>query len=109
MGSIALIRQTFLNAEWYEEQKNQNNLSYNAIIENKELPNIFILNDELDYSRVQKIADEFEIDFVLKGNGKEFLRINEIIDTESPIILPINFPKTYEVSNPETTEWITLS
>lgn len=109
MGSIALIRQTFLNAEWYEEQKNQNNLSYNAIIENKELPNIFILNDELDYSRVQKIADEFEIDFVLKGNGKEFLRINEIIDTESPIILPINFPKAYEVSNPETTEWITLS
>ena len=109
MGSIALIRQTFLNAEWYEEQKNQNNLSYNAIIENKELPNIFILNDELDYSRVQKIADEFEIDFVLKGNGKEFLRINEIIDTESPIILPINFPKAYEVNNPETTEWITLS
>ena len=31
MGSIALIRQTFLNAEWYEEQKNQY-LSYNAII-----------------------------------------------------------------------------
>ena len=25
------------------------------------------------------------------------------------IILPINFPKAYEVSNPETTEWITLS
>ena len=109
MGSIALIRQTFLNTEWYEEQQHQNNLSYNAIIENRELPNIFILNDELDYSRIQKIADEFEIDFILKGNGKEFLRINEVIDTESPIILPINFPKAYEVNNPETTEWITLS
>ena len=108
MGSIALIRQTFLNTEWYEEQQYQNNLSYNAIIENRELPNIFILNDELDYSRIQKIADEFEIDFILKGNGKEFLRINEVIDTESPIILPINFPKAYEVNNPETTEWITL-
>ena len=106
--SIALIRQTFLNTEWYEEQQHQNNLSYNAIIENRELPNIFILNDELDYSRIQKIADEFEIDFILKGNGKEFLRINEVIDTESPIILPINFPKAYEVNNPETTEWITL-
>ena len=109
MGSIALIRQTFLNTEWYEELQHQNNLSYNAIIENRELPNIFILNDELDYSRIQKIANEFEIDFILKGNGKEFLRINEVIDTESPIILPINFPKAYEVNNPETTEWITLS
>ena len=67
------------------------------------------MNDELDYSRIQKIADEFEIDFILKGNGKEFLRINEVIDTESPIILTINFPKAYEVNNPETTEWITLS
>ena len=39
-----------------------------------EAPQIFSLNDELDYNRLSKIADEFEIDFIVKGNGKEFLR-----------------------------------
>ena len=31
MGSIALIRQTFLDAEWYYAQDNQTNLSYAAV------------------------------------------------------------------------------
>ena len=108
MGSIALIRQNFLDAEWYKNQNDQKNLSYDAFINQQELPQIFALNDELDYSRLYKIADEFEIDFIVKGNGQEFLRINEVANTKFPIIVPINFTKTYDVSNPETTEWISL-
>lgn len=108
MGSIALIRQTFLDAEWYETQVNQTNLSYDAFINQKELPHIFKLNNELDYSRVYKIADEFEIDFIPKGNGKEYLKIDEIASTELPVIIPLNFPISYDISNPETAEWISL-
>ena len=108
MGSIALIRQTFLDAEWYKNKENQTNISYDAFTENQKLPQIFALNDELDYSRVYKIADEFEIDFIVKGNGKEFLRINEVVNTGFPVIVPLNFPNAYEVSNPETADWISL-
>ena len=108
MGSIALIRQTFLDAEWYRSQKEQTNISYDAFIKQQKLPQIFSLNDELDYSRLYKISDEFEVDFIAKGNGKEFLRINEISETGFPVIVPINFPNSYEVSNPETTDWISL-
>ncbi len=108
MGSIALIRQTFFDVEWYKNQKNQTNLSFDAFINQQELPKIFALNDELDYSRVYKIADEFEFDFILKGNGKEYLRIDEIANTEFPVIIPLNFPNAYEVSNPETADWISL-
>ena len=108
MGSIALIRQTFLDAEWYKSQNTQTNLSYDIFINQQKLPKIFSLNDELDYSRLYKIADEFEIDFIIKGNGKEFLRIDEVAKTGVPLIIPINFPNAYEVSNPETTEWISL-
>ena len=108
MGSIALIRQNFLDAEWYKTQKDQTNLSYDAFIKQQALPQIFELNDELDYSRVYKISDEFEIDFIVKGNGKEFLRISEVSNTEFPIILPINFPVSYEVNNPENSNWISL-
>ena len=108
MGSIALIRQTFLDAEWYSAQDNQTNLSYAAVNETQELPNIFAVNDELDYSRVYKIANEFEIDFIIKGNGKEYSRIDEVAATKFPIIIPLNFPNSYDVDNPETAEWISL-
>jgi len=108
MGSIALIRQTFLDAEWYATQENQTNISYAAVNKNQELPHIFSINNELDYSRVYKIADEFEIDFIIKGNGKEYSRIEEVAATEFPVIIPLNFPNSYDVSNPETAEWISL-
>tara|TARA_B100000768_G_scaffold162038_1_gene162450 strand:+ start:55 stop:3042 length:2988 start_codon:yes stop_codon:yes gene_type:complete len=109
MGSIALIRQLFLDSEWYSSQKNQTNLSYAAVNNKRELPNIFVVNDELDYSRIYKIADEFEIDFIIKGNGKEYSKIEEVVATEFPIIIPLNFPKAYEVDNPEAAEWISLN
>ena len=108
MGSIALIRQSFLDAEWYSQQSNQKNLSYEAINEQEKLPKIFSITNELDYNRVFKIADEFEIDFIFKGNGKEFLVINDLIDISFPVIIPIAFPDSYDVSNPEATDWISL-
>ncbi len=108
MGSIALLRQTYFDAEWYELQNSQTNLSYNSFINQQELPQFFAINNELDYNRVYKIAEEFEIDYILKGSGKEFLRIDEVANTEFPIIIPINFPSSYDISNPETTEWISL-
>jgi len=108
MGSIALIRQNFLDAEWYNTQKEQTNLSYLSFNENINLPNIFIINNELDYSRVYKIADEFETDFIIKGNGQEYSQIKEISAANLPVIIPLNFPKAYDVSNPYQTEWISL-
>ena len=108
MGSIALIRQTLLDAEWYSLQSEQINLSYLSYNKTKDLPKIFSISNVLDYQRVFKIADEYEIDFIIKGNGKEYSRINEVIACESPVIIPLNFPNAYDVSNPETTEWISL-
>tara|TARA_B100001540_G_scaffold43361_2_gene38514 strand:- start:557 stop:3523 length:2967 start_codon:yes stop_codon:yes gene_type:complete len=109
MGSIALIRQSLLDAEWYETQKEQTNLSYYSYNNTNDLPKVFSVTDVLDYQRVHKIADEFEIEFIIKGNGKEYSRIQEVINTSSPVIIPINFPNPYDVSNPEATEWISLS
>ena len=109
MGSIALIKQTLLDAEWYEKQTKQTNLSYINYNLQKDLPQIFQANHVLDYQRIYKISDEFEIDFLIKGNGKEYSRIEEVKETGFSVIIPINFPKAYDVSNPESTEWITLN
>tara|TARA_B100000902_G_scaffold52161_1_gene58872 strand:+ start:840 stop:3854 length:3015 start_codon:yes stop_codon:yes gene_type:complete len=109
MGSIALIKQTLLDAEWYDSQEEQTNLTYSNYNLQKKLPQIFSINNVLDYQRVYKIADDFEIDFIIKGNGKEYKRIKEVKSTGFPIVVPVDFTKAYDVSNPESTEWITLS
>ena len=109
MGSIALIKQTLLDAEWHENTNGNSNISLSAYNSTKELPKIFALNTHLDYSRLFKISDEFEIDFIAKGNGNEFLKIKEIKKTGFPIIVPINFPKAYDVTNPEEAMGINLS
>ena len=46
MGSIALIRQTLLDANWYAQQeKKELNLSLSSFNETKHLPNIFSITD----------------------------------------------------------------
>ena len=78
LGTIALMRQSFLDAEWYTTQSEETNLSYTAYNRQQNLPQIFSVDNILDYQRVFKIADEFEIDFIIKGNGKEYSRIDEV-------------------------------
>ena len=109
MGSIALIKQFFLDANWYKNQKDIINLSYISYNANINLPHIFETNDVLDYSRINEIANEFELDFIIKGNGEEYEYVNDINTFGFPIILPINFPKKYNVSNPELNRALTLS
>ena len=109
MGSIALVKQTLLDAEWYENTSNHSNISFSEYNSNKYLPKIFELKSHLDYSRLFKISDEFEIDYIVKGIGNEFLRIDEIKKSGFPIIVPITFPKAYDVSNPEEAMDISLS
>lgn len=109
MGSIALIKQTLLDSEWHENSNENTNISLTEYNRYKNLPKIFDVNSYLDYSRLFKISDEFEIDYIAKGNGYEFLRIEEIKQTNFPIIVPINFPEDYDVTNLDEALAIKLS
>ena len=68
------------------KSKQQTNLSYISYNLQNKLPKIFEISNALDYSRVFSIADEFEIDFLIKGNGKEYSRIHEVKSSTFPII-----------------------
>ncbi|MBT3418009.1 MAG: amidohydrolase family protein, partial [Flavobacteriales bacterium] len=109
MGSIALLKQLFLDSYWHQNSGKTTNLSFNAFNNQLELPHIFQTNLLTDYNRIYKISDEFEIDFIVKGNGMEYQRIEEIKSYEFPIILPLNFPVKYEINNPEESDILTLS
>lgn len=102
MGSIALLRQTYYDVDWYFNNKNlpEYNISLAKMVENWELPSIFETHDKLDILRADLIGDEFEMQYIFKGNGDEYERINEIKATEGRLILPINFPEAYDVTDP---------
>ena len=109
MGSIALLNQLFLDAYWHQKTVNTTNLSFNAFNNQYELPHVFQSDLVTDYNRIYKISDEYEIDFIVKGNGKEYQSIDELKNYNFPVILPLNFPKAYEVNNPEESDILTLS
>ena len=109
MGSIALLRQLFLDTYWYKKSNSNENISFNALVNQMDLPLIFETHDPLDYSRIYNISEEFELDFIIKGNGREYEVINDIKKYEFPIIIPLNFPLKYNVENPEASDILTLS
>ncbi|MGY8988752.1 MAG: amidohydrolase family protein, partial [Flavobacteriales bacterium] len=109
MGSIALLKQLFLDAYWHQNSNNTTNLSFNAFNSQFDFPHVFETSLVTDYKRIYQISDEFEIDFIIKGNGKEYQRIEEIRSCKYPIILPLNFPLNYEINNPEESDILTLS
>ena len=109
MGAMALLRQFFNDASWFEKQKGGSDISMQAYLDNKNLPLIFEANDKLNSLRASKIAKQFNLNFILKGSGNEFERINEIKNTNAKFIIPINFPKPYEVGSPYLADKIALS
>lgn len=102
MGMIALIRQTYYDVDWLfnNSKVDEYNISLNTIVDNWKLPQIFEANDKLNIVRADKIGDEFETQYIFKGKGDEYQRINEIKATEGKLIVPLNFPKAYDVEDP---------
>lgn len=102
MGMIALIRQTYYDVDWMFNNNtvDEYNLSLKTIIDNWQMPQIFEANDKLSILRADKIGDEFEMQYMFKGKGDEYQRIKEIKATGGKLIIPINFPKAYDVTDP---------
>jgi len=102
MGSIALLRQTYLDAEWYRKNKlrKESNLSLEALNDHHSLPKIFEVDDKYTVLRADKVGDEFGVQYIFKTGGDGYQRIDEMKGVGALFILPLNFPKPYDVENP---------
>jgi imidazolonepropionase-like amidohydrolase len=111
MGSIALLRQTFLDAQWYKNKPATEgiNFSLQAWNNNLPLPQIFEANDKWNNLRADRIGDEFGVQFIIKGGGNEYERISEMAATKASFILPLNFPQAMDVEDPNDARFISLS
>ncbi len=109
MGSMALLRQLYLDANWYAKGNIETkDLSIEAFNRNKSLVQIFEAGSRANVARADKIGDMFNIQYVILGGGNEYERIDQIKALNAPLVVPINFPDAYDVENIFLTEKLSL-
>ena len=109
MGAMALLRQTYLDANWYANGKMKNkDLSLQALNKYENETQIFETGNHIDAVRADKVGDEFGIQYTIVGSGDEFERIQDIKNTNAKFIIPINFRVAYDVADPLLAQHIDL-
>ena len=111
MGMIALLRQTYLDANWYKSQPQEEgyNLTLKSWNENQGLPQIFDASDKWNDLRADRIGDEFGVQYILKAGQNEYQRVNEMKGTNASFILPLNFPVAQDVEDPSDARFVALN
>lgn len=110
MGSIALLRQTYLDAQWYKSNPAAEgvNLSLKYWNEQQNLPQIFEANDKWNAIRADRVGDEFGVQYIIKAGGNEYQRLKEMKATHAAFILSLNFPQPMDVEDPNDARFVSL-
>jgi imidazolonepropionase-like amidohydrolase len=116
MGAVALLRQTYYDAAWYATttstattNSKEYNISLDAFNKLQELPSIFEGNDKYNDLRAKNIGDEFKVKYIIKGGGNEYQRVDDIQNTYSKFIIPVNYPDAIDVEDPYDAEQASLA
>lgn len=103
MGSIALLRQTWYDAQWYAA--NRADLSFQdlvlaAYLQQQQLPQVYESNQKYDLLRAAKLAKEFGTSYIVTGTGEEYQYLDAIGAAKPALLVPVNFPDAYDVEDP---------
>ena len=111
MGMIALLRQSYLDAQWYKNKpaSEGTNLSLQAWLDNQGLPQIFEANDKWNDLRADRIGDEFGVQYIIKGGGNEYQRLKELKATNATFIVSLNYPQAQDVEDPNDARFVSLN
>ncbi|MDX3773266.1 amidohydrolase family protein [Chromatiaceae bacterium AAb-1] len=110
MGSIALIRQTLSDAQWYQQAYGKTDVrylgapvEYNAALASLSHPEqqsmVFESADERALLRADNLLKEFNIkNAAIVGSGYEYAQLQAVKNTGRTLILPLSFPAAPEVN-----------
>lgn len=120
MGSIALIRQTFADANWYNQNKHKPanstlntpfefNIAFEKLDHLAEKPIVFETKNLNDLLRAAHLLKEHQQPANLLGSGQEYARINELKALNYPLILPLNYPQAPDVGTDDADREVSLA
>ncbi|GAB58506.1 amidohydrolase family protein [Rheinheimera nanhaiensis] len=104
MGSIALIRQTLSDANWYNQAYGKTDvryfnepIEYNAALDSlsqlAQQGAIFETSDDRSLLRAHLLLNEFKLqNAALVGSGYEYVQLDAVKAMQRKLILPLNFP-----------------
>lgn len=110
MGSFALLRQTFMDAEWFgaQEPRPFTDATLEAWNGTQDLPQIMEVDNWQEALTVDGMGDDFGVQYVLKTSGDSYRRVEEIAATGAGLIVPLDFPEAPEVADPLDAEEVSF-
>ncbi|MBX3174757.1 MAG: amidohydrolase family protein [Gemmatimonadaceae bacterium] len=122
MGTTALMKQTFMDAEWYIRAWAAYEKSGRSILPPETSEALAALGDavqgrqavlfqtssEEEYLRAYKIAADYKLTPWFRGSGEEYKLIDVLKGRTQPLIIPLTFPDAPEVATPEAAINVTL-
>ncbi len=101
MGAFALLRQTYLDAEWFSQQDPRpfTDFSLEALSEFSALPRIIEVSNWQQALTADKVGDEFSFQYVLRTDGDSYKQADLIKQTGAPLIVPVDFPASPKVDD----------
>lgn len=121
MGAVALLRQTFYDADWYRRAwaayhanatlpRPETNVALATLADFLLAGTTFVIDapNERMAIRGGRIAEEFSLAAILRGSGREYRRLEQIRALNLPVLVPVNFPKPPDVSSDEGARNTTL-
>ena len=124
MGSIAVLRQGFLDGQWRDATldafAHADGTGALPPIEADALDALvdgvrgrqtvlFDANDELDVQRFASLAREFNLHASVLTSGLDFRAQQEVLATQVPLIIALDFPTAPDLSSPTSSEGVSLA
>jgi len=123
MGTVALMKQTFMDAEWYIRAWGAYETSGRSLLppETSEAlaalgkavkgtqPVLFETTSEEEYLRAYKLAQDYKLTPWFRGSGQEYRLIDVLKGRTQPLVVPLAFPDAPNVSSPEAAAGASLA
>ncbi|SFR31455.1 Imidazolonepropionase [Robiginitalea myxolifaciens] len=109
MGAMALLRQMYYDARWYEGGNSPTtDRALEALNSNKGLVQFFAAGDNGNVLRADGIGDNFGVQYIILAGGREYEDVQAIKATNAALVLPLDFPAAFDVSNPFEADLVSL-
>ncbi|WP_088342133.1 amidohydrolase family protein [Robiginitalea sediminis] len=110
MGAMALLRQMYHDASWYEKGGASNtDRSLEALLAQRGLVQFFAAADKENILRADGIGDAFGVQYVIHAGGQEYENIDAVKATGAALVVPLDFPEAFDVSDPYQAGYISLA
>ncbi|NBV67199.1 MAG: amidohydrolase [Flavobacteriia bacterium] len=111
MGSIALLRQGFYDLKYFQNhpEASMGKVCMQAWSQQEKSVHFFKIDDKWDVYRANNIAKEFSTPFIYITSGNDYAVAEKIRTLNPRLVVPINFPKPFNIADPYVARNIPLS